>query len=117
MVPSVAITRTLRYERPTPTGDRFSMIKRIIRKILRTLANLPVIGRYIRMAAALYRIAAAAERNGQLSGELYKAASTAATPDADRDNLVASVPVALRKLRRDVDKLQAQIAELERKQG
>lgn len=93
------------------------MIKRIIRKILRWLANLPVIGRYIRMAAALYRIAAAAERNGQLNGELHKVPSIAATPDADRDNLVASVPVALRKLRRDVDKLQAQIADLERRQG
>ena len=116
-MPSVAITLNLRYERPLPNDDRFSMIKRIFRRILRWLANLPLIGRYIRMAAALYRIAAAAERNGQLNGELYKAASSAATPDADRDNLVASAPVALRKLRRDVDKLQAQIADLERRQG
>ena len=93
------------------------MIKTLLRKILRKLAQLPVIGRFIRMAAALYRIAAAAERSGQLNGELQRAASVAATPDADRDNLVASVPVALRKLRRDVEKLQAQIADLERRQG
>ena len=93
------------------------MIKRIFRKILRWLANLPVIGRYVRMAAALYRLAAAAERNGQLNGELHKGTSIAATPDADRDNLIASVPVSLRKLRRDVERLKAQIAELEKRQG
>ena len=93
------------------------MIKRILRKILRTLANAPLIGRYVRMAAALYRIAAAAERTGRLNGELQQAASIASTPDADRDNLIASVPVALRKLRRDVEVLQAQIADLERRQG
>lgn len=93
------------------------MIKKIIRKILRALAHAPLIGRYIRMAAALYRIAAMAERTGRLNGELQQAASVAATPDADRDNLVASVPVALRKLRRDVDALQAQLAQLERHQG
>lgn len=93
------------------------MIKRLLRKILRTLANAPLIGRSVRMAAALYRIAAAAERSGQLNGELHKASSIAASPDADRDNLVASVPVALRKLRRDVETLQAQIADLERRQG
>jgi hypothetical protein len=93
------------------------MIKRLLRRILRKLAQLPVIGRYIRMAAALYRLAAAAERSGQLTGEMHKAASVAATPDADRDNLVASLPVTLRKLRRDVAALQAQIADLERRQG
>lgn len=93
------------------------MLKRIIRKFLRALANAPVIGRYVRMAAALYRIAAMAERTGRLNGELQQAASAAATPDADRDNMVASVPVALRKLRRDVDALQAQLAALEHKQS
>jgi len=93
------------------------MIKNFIRKILRALAHAPLIGRYVRMAAALYRIAAAAERTGRLNGELQQAASVAATPDADRDNLIASAPVALRKLRRDVESLQARVAELERRQG
>jgi len=94
------------------------MLKRLIRKFLRWLAHLPVIGRYVRMAAALYRIAAAAERTGQLNGELQQAATAAAvsSPDADRDNLIASVPVALRKLRRDVERLEAQLADLERRQ-
>ena len=92
------------------------MLKRIVRKILRSLANAPLIGRYVRMAAALYRIAAMAERTGRLNGELQQAASVSATPDADRDNLVISMPVSLRKLRRDVDALQAQLAVLERRQ-
>jgi hypothetical protein len=89
------------------------MIKKLIRKILRAVAHAPVIGRYVRMAAALYRIAAVAERTGRLSGELRHAAS----PEDDRDNLLASMPVTLRKLRRDIDDLQARLADLERRQG
>jgi len=90
------------------------MIKKVIRKIIRALAGAPLIGRYVRMAVALYRIAEMAERTGRLNGELQQAAAVAATPDADRDNLLASVPVALRRLRRDVDALQTQLATLER---
>lgn len=112
--PIVAIPNTLSYERRTPTGDRSPMIKKLLRKTLRAIANAPVIGCYVRMAAALYRIAALAERTGRLNGEI---ASIAASPEADRDNLLASMPVTLRKLRRDVDALQAQLAQLERHQG
>lgn len=90
------------------------MIKKLIRKILRAVAHAPLIGRYVRMAAALYRIAALAERSGRLNGEIV---SAAASPEADRDNLLASMPVTLRKLRRDVDALQAQLAQLERPRG
>ena len=93
------------------------MIKKLIRKFLRAVAHAPLIGRYVRMAAALYRIAAVAERTGRLNGELQHASSFTASPGADRDNLLASVPVTLRKLRRDVDTLQAQLAKLERHQG
>jgi len=95
------------------------MIKKLIRKILRALAHAPVIGRYVRMAAALYRIADLAERTGRLNGELQQSASAsaAASPDADRDNLLASVPVTLRKLRRDVDALQARLAQFETDRG
>ena len=90
------------------------MIKKLIRKILRAVAHAPLIGRHVRMAVALYRIAAMAERTGRLNGELQK---VAASPDADRDNLLASMPVTLRKLRRDVDALQAQLAKLETHRG
>ena len=92
------------------------MIKTLLRKILRKLANLPVIGRFIRMAAALYRIAAAAERGGPMTVEPQIAPLVTAAPDAERDNLAASVPVALRKLRRDVETLRARIADLESRQ-
>jgi hypothetical protein len=93
------------------------MIKKLIRKVFRALAQAPLIGRPVRMAAALYRIAALAERTGRLNGELQNANSVTASPETDRDNLLASLPVTLRKLRRDVDALQARLAQLEKHQG
>ncbi len=93
------------------------MIKKLIRKVFRALAHAPLIGRPVRMAAALYRIAALAERTGRLNGELQNANSVTASPEADRDNLLASLPVTLRKLRRDIDALQARLAQLEKHQG
>jgi len=93
------------------------MIKKLIRKVFRALAQAPLIGRPVRMAAALYRIAALAERTGRLNGELQNANSVTGTPEADRDNLLASLPVTVRKLRRDVDALQARLAQLEKHQG
>lgn len=93
------------------------MIKKLIRKVFRALAHAPLIGRPVRMAAALYRIAALAERTGRLNGELQNANSVTGTPEADRDNLLASLPVTVRKLRRDIDALQARLAQLEKHQG
>jgi hypothetical protein len=93
------------------------MIKKLIRKVFRALAQAPLIGRPVRMAAALYRIAALAERTGRLNGELQNANSVTGTPEADRDNLLASLPVTVRKLRRDIDALQARLAQLEKHQG
>lgn len=93
------------------------MIKKAIRKLLRALARAPLIGRYIRMAAALYHIAATAERTGRLNDEIQQAAAGPGTQDADRENLLASIPVTLRKLRRDIDELQSRLADLERPQS
>ena len=93
------------------------MIKSFLRKILRAVAQAPLIGRYVRMAAALYRIAALAERTGRLNGQMQTGASLAATPEADRDNLLASMPVELRKLRREIEALEDRLARIERGQG
>jgi hypothetical protein len=87
------------------------ILKNFIRSVLRALARLPVIGRFVRMAAALYRIADQAERSGHLTVEMPKPAPV--TPDADRDNLIASIPVTLRKLRRDLDEMAGKIERLE----
>jgi len=87
------------------------MIKNLIKRILRKIARLPVIGRYIRMAAALYRLAAMAERGQALTGDLQKVVETAS--GTDQDNLTLSVPVQLRKMQRDIKRLEARIAELD----
>ena len=88
---------------------RVTVIKNFLKRILRRMARLPVIGRPIRMAAALYRLAALAERGLPPPVELQKIAEAAA--GSDQDNLALSVPVALRRLRRDLDRLEARLAE------
>jgi hypothetical protein len=87
------------------------MIKNLLKRILRRIARLPVIGRYIRMAAALYRLAAMAERGQALPGDLQRVVETAG--GTDQDNLTMSVPVQLRKIQRELKRLQARIDELE----
>jgi hypothetical protein len=84
------------------------MIKNFIKRVLRKLARLPVIGRYIRMAAALYRLAAMAERGQALGGELQ--AVTEAAAGTDQDNLAVSVPVALRRMQREIVRLESRLA-------
>jgi len=87
------------------------MIKNLIKRILRKIARLPVIGRYIRMAAALYRLAAMAERGQALTGDLQRVVENAS--GTDQDNLTLSVPVQLRRMQRDIKRLEARIAELD----
>jgi len=80
------------------------MMKKLLKKMLRRLARVPVIGRFVRIAAAIYRLPARAETVTRIEAT-----------KADLDNLVVSVPVALRKLRRDVDRLEAILADLDRR--
>jgi hypothetical protein len=92
------------------------MIKNFAKRVLRRLARLPGIGRYIRMAAALYRLAALAERGQSIQSTPLQSVVEAAS-GTDQDNLALSVPVSLRRMRRQLDQMEARLQRLEQERA
>lgn len=109
-------------------------MKALLRKIARTLAGLPVIGRLVRIVVAVIRLPELRDRL-ELALAPHGAATGNAAFDAEqlpnllqalsdvnhrqlseasaRENLVQSVPVALRKLTREIVELREQNARLQ----
>jgi hypothetical protein len=91
------------------------MMKNLLKKILRRLAHVPVIGHFVRIMAAIYRLPTLAETVTRINTHLdSNTQDWSEATKADLDNLVLSVPVALRKLRRDMDRLETILADLDR---
>lgn len=78
-------------------------MKRILKKLLHRFGDVPLIGRPFRIAAAVYRLPEFSEQLMQLRRNIEQPSLEASKQDLN--NLAISVPVALRKLRRDVDLL------------
>jgi hypothetical protein len=95
-------------------------MKKLLRKLIRLMAAMPLIGRFVHIAAALYRIQALAQQVARIDSEVSTLRHLLASGyvpggqpvegpglafEDDVKNLVQSVPVALRRLRQDVDGL------------
>ncbi len=93
-------------------------MKNFLKRILRRLACVPLLGRFIRIGAAVYRLPALTETVMRIGAQLERISQQpqpeASTRDPDLDNLVLSLPVVLRQLRRDLDRLETMVADLQR---
>ncbi|NHZ63754.1 hypothetical protein [Massilia genomosp. 1] len=96
-------------------------MKMLIKRVVRSMAGLPVLGRLIRIAVAVSRLPYENERRDAFAREqlpmLLKniADLNARVLAAERDpgNLVESTPVALRMLARELAQLRERIDQLE----
>jgi hypothetical protein len=77
-------------------------MKKKIKKMARIMANWPIAGRLVRIAIAVIRLPEFQDRYLELSPQHLAI-------DSDRDNLVKSVPVALRKITRDLKEIEERL--------
>jgi SAM-dependent methyltransferase len=77
-------------------------MKARIKKMARIMANWPIAGRLVRIAIAVIRLPEFQDRYLEFSPQHLAI-------DSDRDNLVKSVPVALRKITRDLKEIEERL--------
>lgn len=105
------------------------LMKTQLKKIAGIMAGWPVIGRFVRIGAVVIRIPKLrlAELNRQQEFETKQLPTLLQTlldlnqrqlaSDNDRDNLVKSVPIALRKITRDLADIRVQLESLSNSEG
>lgn len=98
-------------------------MKELVRKVGRKLSRVPLIGRLVHIASAVWRLpqlrasyselrTVYAEQLPALLDAVSRLNAKQHAIDQDRDNLVASVPVALRAIQRDIFASRGDIARL-----
>jgi hypothetical protein len=100
------------------------MIKQQLRKVARKMAAWPIVGRFVRIGVAVVRLPELRAANLDLNHRLHVFETEQLptllqtlsvlnhrqlTSDNDRENLVRSVPVALRKITRDLIEIRGQL--------
>jgi hypothetical protein len=96
-------------------------MKMLIKRVLRSMAGLPVLGRLIWIAVAVVRLpednrrrdAFAREQLPMLLKNISDLNARVLAAERDPDNLVASTPVALRAMARELAALRERIDQLE----
>ncbi|MES2264805.1 MAG: hypothetical protein V4724_40430 [Pseudomonadota bacterium] len=98
-------------------------MKALLKKIVRRMAGWPVVGRVIRIGVAVIRLPETNERQRVFADEQLPALLQTLSElnhrqlaaDRDPDNLVASMPVTLRKINRELAELRLQLDHIEAK--